>query len=357
MRTLIIGGGLSGLALAERLEERGRDYLLLEARSRFGGRIMTEQLDGGYFDMGPAWFWPGQPRIASLIDQLGLKKFDQYATGDLTFEDEQGRVQRGVGFASMQGSWRLEGGLATCTQALADRIPHARKRLNAHVNAIVRDGSRCVARLEDSSAEDADQIVLAMPPRIAAQIRFEPALPIPAVHAMQSVGTWMAGQAKAVAVYDTPFWRDAGLSGDAISRRGPMVEIHDASPALGATFALFGFIGAPPQARADEQLLRRAVETQLIRLFGPDAADPKALYLKDWAFDPLTATKADSAPQHHHPHYGLPSVLEGLWDGRLIFAGTEVASQFGGYLEGALEAADFALTNLKTVETVGLQLS
>jgi monoamine oxidase len=41
MRTLIICGGVSGLALAEALEAQGRDYLLVEARGRFGGRIQT----------------------------------------------------------------------------------------------------------------------------------------------------------------------------------------------------------------------------------------------------------------------------------------------------------------------------
>ncbi|MEM6382288.1 MAG: NAD(P)/FAD-dependent oxidoreductase [Pseudomonadota bacterium] len=354
MKTLIIGGGLSGLAIAEQLEAEGQDYLLLEARARFGGRIMTEQLGAGYFDMGPAWFWPGQPRIASLLDRLGLQKFDQYATGDLVFEDEQGHVQRGAGFASMQGSWRLEGGLAKLTEALADQVPPARKRLNTRVTAVVRDGARCTAKLVDGSTQTADQIVLAMPPRIAAQLTFEPALPTAAIRAMQSVSTWMAGQAKAVAVYDTPFWRDAGLSGDAMSRRGPMVEIHDASPASSGPFALFGFIGVPPKARSDEQLLRLAIEAQLVRLFGSDAAEPKALYVKDWAFDPLTATDADLAPQYAHPHYGLPSALMGLWDEKLIFAGTEVAPQFGGYLEGALEAAEAARQHLKTAEAVGL---
>ena len=112
MTTLIIGGGLSGLALAEQLESLGRDYLLLEARDRFGGRILTERHGGASFDMGPAWFWPGQPRIAALIDRLGLRRFDQFSDGDLTFEDEKGHIQRGQEFCSMEGSWRVQAVLA-----------------------------------------------------------------------------------------------------------------------------------------------------------------------------------------------------------------------------------------------------
>ena len=136
MTTLIIGGGLSGLALADMLQTAGQDYILAEARNRFGGRIMTEHYGAGYFDLGPAWFWPGQPRIAALINRLGLEKFDQFADGILTYEDERGTVERGRGFASMQGSSRLKGGLAALTQTLADRLPDARKRLNAQVVAL-----------------------------------------------------------------------------------------------------------------------------------------------------------------------------------------------------------------------------
>ena len=342
MQTLIIGGGLSGLALAEQLEAQGHDYMLVEARARFGGRIKTERLDAGYFDMGPAWFWPGQPRIAALINRLKLEKFDQFSRGILSFEDEQQNVQRGRGFASMEGSWRLKGGLAHLTQTLADRLPDARKRLNAPVTGLTRGSSsgEITARLADGTTLTAETVVLALPPRVAAEMAFEPALPAGAIRAMQGIATWMAGQAKAIAVYDTPFWRDAGLSGDAMSRFGPMAEVHDASPAEGGPYALFGFIGVPPQGRGDEQALRAQVLAQFTRLFGAEAANPRELFIKDWAFDTRTSTQADQQPLYAHPTYGLPGAMVDLWGGQLRFAGTEVAPQFGGYIEGALEAAD-----------------
>lgn len=351
MKTLIVGGGLSGLALAERLESQGRDYVLLEARPRFGGRIMTHHLDDGYFDMGPAWFWPGQPRIVALIDRLGLTKFDQFADGVLSFEDERGWVQRGQGFSSMQGSWRLKGGLAALTDALASRLPDDRKRLNAPVVKLAMSGDQCTATLATGEYITADEVILALPPRIAADIAFSPALPANATQAMTGIATWMAGQAKAVAVYDTPFWRGQGLSGDAMSRKGPMVEIHDASPLEGGPYALFGFIGVPPQGRGDEELLRQHLKAQLIRLFGPEAAEPEQLYFKDWAFDPYTATDADKAPLYAHPTYGLPHAMTNLWNEKLHFAGTEVAPAFGGYIEGALEAAENALNTLSAQQS------
>lgn len=347
MKTLIIGGGLSGLALADKLQAQGRDYHLLEARDRFGGRIITEQLhNGSYFDLGPAWFWPGQPRIAGEVLRLGLNKFDQYATGELTYEDESGRVQRGRGYASMEGAWRLKGGLGALTQSLVDRIPMVRRQLSAQVSSIQRTGGQCTARLVDGTTHTADRIVLAMPPRLMAKLEFSPALSPQTIRAMEAIPTWMAGQAKAVAVYDTPFWRSAGMSGDAISRRGPMVEIHDASPADGGPFGLFGFIGIPVAARANEQALREAVQTQFVRLFGENAAAPRKLFIKDWALDDYTSTRADSLPTHRHPTYGLPDAMTDLWDGALVAAGTEVAQGFGGFVEGALESAEVALQKL-----------
>ncbi len=101
---LIIGGGLAGLSLAQHLAQAGVEFQLIEARDRFGGRIKTGHVDAGYYDLGPAWFWPGQPRMAAMAQNLGLTTFEQYASGALCFEDEHGRVERGRGFASMQGS-------------------------------------------------------------------------------------------------------------------------------------------------------------------------------------------------------------------------------------------------------------
>ena len=347
MTTLIIGGGLSGLALAEALQAREQNYLLVEARTRLGGRIKTEHYGGGAFDMGPTWFWPGQPLIASLIARLNLSKFDQFADGDLVYEDGRGQIQRGRGFSSMQGSWRLAGGLGALIDALADSLPADRVRLDTAVTTLTQTDSGIALTSEAGERFRADRVVLCMPPRLAANISFAPALGDGAIAALQNISTWMAGQAKVLALYDTPFWREAGLSGDAQSHFGPMVEIHDASPEHGGPYALFGFIGVPPKGRADETTLRQHVTAQLTRLFGPKATQPTQLLIKDWAFDPLTATKADMAPVHTHPTYGLPEALKGFWDEQLLFSGSELAPQFGGYLEGALEAVENVLSILK----------
>jgi len=54
----------------------------------------------------------------------------------------------------------------------------------------------------------------------------------------------------------------------------------------------------------------------------------------------------------HHPAYGLPKVLSSLCDGHLILASTETATYFGGYLEGALEAAERCVNELLALKTL-----
>lgn len=342
--TLIVGGGLAGLSIASRLAEDGLDFRLIEARDRFGGRIETEREDGGYFDTGPAWFWPGQPRILSLLEQLGLETFPQHSAGDLSYEDQHGNVRRGAGFSSMQGSLRLVGGLASLIDALAERLPADNISLNSELKrlAVSEDGMTasviCGGRQETIYC---NRVVLALPPRVAAEtIDFDPPLPSETVRTMENVPTWMAGQAKVVAIYDTPFWRNAGLSGDAMSHAGPMAEIHDASPHESGPYALFGFVGIPAASRNDQARLKALCLQQFGRLFGEQALQPTDLIIKDWARDPRTATPLDHDPVYSHPHYWLPHAMRGLMEGRLMFGSTEVATQFGGYLEGALEAAE-----------------
>ena len=184
--------------------------------------------------------------------------------------------------------------------------------------------------------------MLALPPRIAeATIEFAPALPVKVRSTLAAIPTWMAGQAKILALYDRPYWREAGLSGDAMSHLGPMTEIHDASPSEGGPFALFGFVGVPPGVRQRyRQEMLQAAKDQLVRLFGDHLRNPTQLIVQDWAEELRVSTPADCVPTTHHPEYGRLGDLEGLWNGRLLFAGTETATQFGGYLEGALEASD-----------------
>ncbi|MEP1444347.1 MAG: FAD-dependent oxidoreductase, partial [Hyphomicrobiales bacterium] len=329
----------AGLSLATHLHKAGQDFQLFEARKRLGGRIKTHDLNGASYDLGPAWFWPGQTRMAALISELGLTHFEQYATGDQLFETENGQVIRDHGFASMQGSWRVDGGMGKLIEGLAKALPKQCLHTEHQAETIAVDGSITFSNKTQCNAR---QIVFALPPRLVSDLTIDPPLTDNQLHAMRSTPTWMAGHAKILALYDKPFWRDAGLSGDASSRHGPMVEIHDASPNQEqSSAALFGFLGIPAQHRRNNKTaILNAVQAQLIHLFGAEAANPIGLICKDWAFHPQTANSHDHAPVSHHPTYGLPASLKGLADRNIHLCVTEVAPEMGGYLEGALAAAE-----------------
>lgn len=335
---IIVGGGLSGLALADHLHRAGVDYLVLEARARLGGRVHVGRIGDAAFDLGPSWFWPGQPRMAALVERFGLTVFDQYSDGTLSFEDEQGDVHRGMGYASMEGSYRIQGGIIALIDALAGGLDPQKVKTDAVVTTL-RDGVEVV--LQNGDIIKGKQVIMALPPRVAAGLAYEPALPAGALDAMRTTPTWMGGQAKFVAVYDRPFWREKGLSGDAMSRRGPLGEIHDATDPKTGLGALFGFVGVPAAGRMGQgEVVKSAAVAQLGRIFGAQALAPKQVFYHDWAQAVETASDLDAQPMNGHPFYGLPDALSGLWESRLRMGSTEVAAQFGGFLEGALEIAE-----------------
>ncbi|MEM7354947.1 MAG: FAD-dependent oxidoreductase [Acidobacteriota bacterium] len=358
---LIIGGGLSGLHTAYSLHRKGIDAVLVEARSRLGGRILSRPVKASGnagFDLGPTWFWPGQHRIEALVRDLGLwdRVFEQPSAGDALYENVGGAVARGIDGASMAGSFRLEGGLARIIAALARHVPKEMVRCGSRATRISLQGQSLRTTMACGEREetiDSAQVVVALPPRLAARsIALSPELASSQSAAMVGTPTWMAGQAKLMALYDEPFWRADGLSGDAISYRGPLAEIHDASPRTGGPAALFGFVGVPAEARgASVDALREAALAQLANLFGRHAAQPLDVWIKDWAFDPLTATTDDRAAQHAHPPPWSGQPSEATWDHRLIWSGSETAAgglRNNGYLEGALEASERTLRQLES---------
>ena len=352
-KVLIIGSGLSGLHTAYELQKQGISFLLLEARSRLGGRVLSrnwQQPDYDdkltAYDIGPAWFWPGQTHLENLVHELDLadQVFYQQETGDAVYENAEGHIQRGIQGISMAGSYRLQGGNSQLIANLYKHLPENSVTLNACAQQIQqhKNGLTTIATLEGETVTiQSEAVVIAAPPRVALQkITFEPALPEARIAALNNIKTWMAGHAKLLAFYETPFWLEQGYSGDCISQAGPMHEIHDASPKAGGPYALFGFMGVPAADRVDDDLLKQAAVEQLVRLFGEQAASPLEIYYKNWAQDDLTATVLDQEMLTSHPTNDIQQASESGWDNRLIWSGTETSDgRFNGYLEGALEAS------------------
>lgn len=339
---LIVGGGISGLTAAWQLQNAGLKVCLIEARNRVGGRILTQ--GEAFCDMGPSWFWPRQPLIASLLDKFKISSFEQDSTGKVLWQDAQGHVQEYPMASPMAGALRIQGGIGVLTQRIATEIS-AENLLLGHVLQglqIQEDGVRAAVQSpEDELKILAKQVALAIPPRLAGALAYRPELPPGTQQLLESTPTWMAGHAKFFALYPEPFWRKQGLCGTTMSRQGPLTEIHDASSHAGDAYSLFGFVGLDAKTRAqlgEAKLVQMATE-QLVSIYGEQARSFREAFIKDWSAESFTAGPRDQEPQMHHPHYGLDPDLGEMWAGRLKFISSESSFTHGGLIEGALEAA------------------
>ena len=350
---VVVGAGISGLAVADALTSLGLDVAVLEARHRTGGRILSTPLD-----LGATWFWDGEHRVRALTERFGVVTFSQHLVGDTIVEDLSG-VQRYVGNLIDAPSYRYAGGAATLTDALAARLPtgtihldHPVERISLVAAPITTSQSPTVTVTARGRAWRARHVVLAVPPAIAVDtIQLPPELPPELSRLAAATPVWMGQVVKIVVVYDEPFWRRDGLAGAAASRRGPMQEIHDMSGLEGHPAALFGFA---PAALIDADT-ERAVRDQLTRMFGPHASDPQHITIANWSTEKWTTPapkvvdsgSAGPTPINYglfgHPDYQQPSL-----DGRLHWAATETATAYPGHVEGALEAAERAVATIRT---------
>jgi monoamine oxidase len=351
--TLVIGAGLSGMYAASLLAQTRRSFLVLEARDRVGGRILCSGYQGYTADLGPSWYWPAiNPCVRQLIRDLKLTGYPQYDKGYGRFQTVDGQARTIPGYPMEPEGWRLSGGMISLVDGLVQRLPKGVVRLSHPVCEMERMTDHVEVRVGNigeaaKTVFKADQVILAIPPRLAAAtILFTPDLSHELTQAMLRTGTWMAGQAKFFALYDQAEWRKAGLSGQAFSQYGPLGEVHDGSNGTGKPFGLTGFVGIPAAQRRDRQQMVQAILHQLQILYGENAQHPAAVFYKDWAMEPFTATEYDQRAAHAHPLFEPPSGKTGIWDGRVCFAGTETSDQYGGYLEGALASAGRAVRSL-----------
>jgi len=129
------------------------------------------------------------------------------------------------------------------------------------------------------------------------------------------------------------------LSGRIASQIGPLTEVHDHSGDNGEPAALFGFIAVPAQVRVEHRKqLKEAIVTQMVRCFGPPAAQPLQVIIEDWATNPFICSQRDLDETPQHPGVLPELIRQSSWDGRLLFAAAETSTTSPGLIDGALEA-------------------
>ncbi len=193
---------------------------------------------------------------------------------------------------------------------------------------------------------DARRAIVALPPPLAAHVEFDP--PVPAsrdvLHRRMPMGVLM----KFFGVYDEPFWRADGLSGEAVSDRGPATITFDTSPPDASPGVLLGFVGgseAKALAGMTEPERRSAVLEGFARLFGPRAAQPEEWVMQDWTAEAWSrggpvaymppGTFAEHGSALREPH------------GLVHWAGTETATRWTGYMDGAVRSGERAAAEVR----------
>jgi monoamine oxidase len=196
----------------------------------------------------------------------------------------------------------------------------------------------------------ARRAVVAMAPALCARLDYTPALPGNRDQLCQHMP--MGAVTKVLVMYETPFWRDDGLNGQIVAPGEVMESTFDNSPQDGSHGAIVGFIAADACRRLDAagpDGRRAAVLVQLVRALGPMAQDPVEVVEQHWPAEAFTRGGPVAI--------GSPGALTELGSalrrpvGPLHWAGTETATKWCGYLDGALSAgyraADEVLHSLK----------
>jgi monoamine oxidase len=231
---------------------------------------------------------------------------------------------------------RIVGGTAQISQRLADDLGD-RVHLGVPVRRIEQDEHGVTVHTRDGATWSGERVIVTLPPTLAGRLEYAPALPSWRDQLTQRLP---AGSViKVYAVYDRPFWREQGLTGQAASDTGPVKVTFDNSPPSGSPGILVGLLEANDGriwARRSPDERRDAVVECFARYFGDEARQPLEYLERDWM-----------AEEFSRGCYGA-HFTPGVWTafgsalrepvGRIHWAGAECSPVWNGYMEGAVRS-------------------
>lgn len=241
---------------------------------------------------------------------------------------------------------RVQGGMQPLAEALAADLQDQglTLRLSTPVNAIRRDQLGLTVHTPTGERK-ADAVIIATPPVLAQNISIEPAISADKTQMLDALTPGCA--VKCFAIYERPFWREEGLSGSVVSDEGPVHVCFDVTPPDSSKGILMGFIegrDGVEWTHADAMQRRQRVLQQFATYLGTQAATPLDYHDHSWLEDEWTrgCYVGTAGPQAlslwgqslREPHQGI------------YWAGTETATEFNGYFEGAVRAGKRAAEQL-----------
>lgn len=435
---VVVGAGATGLTAATRLREAGRSVVVLEARDRVGGRLLTDDVDGVRLEVGGQWVSPDQSALLAMLDELGLKTYERYRAGESVYVGRDGvrRTFTGEAFpvsertaaevdritaeldrlaalmdplepwahpdaealdrvsfatwleqqtddpeardniglyigpamltkpthafsalsavlmAASAGGFshlvdadfildrRVVGGLQGVPLALAERLGDA-VRLSSPVRRIAWTADGATVSTDDATFT-ARRVLLALPPTHVSRIGFEPALP--AIHSQMRQHQSFGLVLKLHLTYETPFWREQGLSGTAFSPYELVHEAYDntnedvAGETRGTLVGFVSDVNADEVLRLDADERRRRILASVASYYGDQALEPVAYYESPWMDEEWTAgAYATSFDIGSLTRYGA-HLREDV--GPIAFASSDVAGLGFQHVDGAIRMGE-----------------
>jgi len=234
---------------------------------------------------------------------------------------------------------RIYGGAQTLAEKIASDIKKSRIRLNLTIDKISHD-SNGVEVYSFRKSWKARYAILTIPPVLSRKIHFKPTLPLKE-KLLDSY--FMGSVVKCYAIYNEPFWRKAKLSGLVTSDSGFVSVCFDNSPKDAEKGMIMGFVLAEKAKEfklLEENKRRDIFLAEIEKFFGKESQKPERYIDKIWADEEFSeGCYAGMLPPN------VTSRLEttlGKSTGRIHWAGTETATIWNGYMEGAVRSGQRA---------------
>ncbi|KAB5543816.1 hypothetical protein PHYPO_G00084020 [Pangasianodon hypophthalmus] len=238
--------------------------------------------------------------------------------------------------------FRVKGGTQQLSERVAEQLGKENVRLGSAVTAIWQREETVEVKTTMSTIT-CKAVIVTCPPHMAAQIEYRPALPLERRHLAQCMP--VGHMTKFIITYPTAFWKQKGFSGEIVARPSihcPFGVTFDATSPSGSP-ALVGFIAGVQACYWNSREMedrRDAVVSSLVKYLGPEAASYIHYEEKDWAKEEYNGgcpvnVMVPGMLTFYHPGLRKPC-------GRIYWAGTETATQWCGYLSGAVQSGQRA---------------
>ncbi len=243
---------------------------------------------------------------------------------------------------SVEGGYEedmMTGGAGAMAETMAADLGDA-VHLGVPVRAVTQD-AHAIEVEGDGVTVRAQRVVMAIPPALAADVQYAPVLPLD--HRFLLERAPAGAVIKTVAVYDEPFWRNDGLSGETVSLDSPISITLDSSPEDACPGLMSGYTMGPAARRLgalpEAERHKIALDEFAARL-GPKALSAREVLQLDWTSERWSRGGMISR--------FAPGVLTQFGytlrepAGRIHWAGTETATERHGTIDGAIRSGERA---------------